>query len=265
MHLQGQSSIAMERLTARLQQLSSALLEGFELESETLTLEGIDDLYEHYDRDQLFLVQDGVLHWHHEGHNLVSFHEGSLVGLLHAFDFPSPQMRADEFVQLTPINRDKFLLHIYSNKRLQHYWSHYLLCQNALLLDYLSQSFKENIRPTAGFQNLNAGDVIIQQGDQADIVYTIISGEAEAMVDGVKVGDISEGEVFGAMAVFTGQPRSASVVARTACTVMAVPKDDFVLLIQAQPQAALNLIETLANKITELNQQLLGAADIGHA
>ena len=257
MYLNGKPSETMDKLLVRLQQLAKGLLEGFELNTPPVSLEGVDDLYELFDKDQMFLVQDGMLHLSKNGQNLVSFDEGDLIGILHSFDMPVPVLRTDEFVELIPIDRDRFLRHVYSDKRRQHYWSHFLVCQNALLVNYLADLFRDQVRPTAGFQNIQPGDVIIQQGDVADHVYTIISGEADVFVDGVKVGDIGEEEVFGAMAVFTGEPRSATVIARTPCTIMAVPQKDFILLIEAQPKAAVNLIENLARRIVTLNQQLI--------
>ncbi len=261
MYLNGKPTETLDKLLARLTQLTKELLDGFELNASPITLESIDDLYSHFDRDQLFLVQDGVLYLSKNGQNLVSFDEGDLIGILQAFNMPGPVLRTDEFVELIPIDRERFLRHVYSDKRRQHYWSHLLICQNALLVNYLADMFRDQVRPTAGFQNIAAGDTIIRQGDIADHVYTIISGEADVYVDGQKVGDIGEEEVFGAMAVFTGEPRSATVVARTACTIMAVPQKDFILLIEAQPQAAVNLIDNLARRIVTLNQQLIDKYD----
>ena len=131
------------------------------------------------------------------------------------------------------------------------------MCQNSLLLNHLAQVSKSQTQTIAGFQNFHPGDIIIKEGDEAEHVYTIISGEADVFADGVRVGDIGEDEVFGAMAVFTGEKRSATVQARTPCTVMAVPQNDFVQLIEAQPKAAVNLIENLARRIIVMNQQLV--------
>ncbi|MDK2777030.1 MAG: cyclic nucleotide-binding domain-containing protein [Pseudomonadota bacterium] len=257
MYLNSRSSETVDQLASRIPQLVRVLLEDFEIEAAPVQLEGVDDLYEVFDRDQIFLIQDGMIHMSKNGQNMVSFDEGDLIGIHHAFDMPTPILRTDEYVELIPIDRDRFLRHIYSDKRRQHYWSHLLVCQNAMMMNYLADLFKDQVRPTAGFQNVQPGEVIIQQGEPADHVYTIISGEADVFVDGVKVGDIGEEEVFGAMAVFTGEPRSATVIARTPCSVMAVPQKDFVLLIEAQPKAAVNLIENFARRITILNQQLI--------
>lgn len=257
MYLNGSPSEQLEPLLQRLKHLTQTLLDGFPLNNTPITLEGVDDLYDLFDRNQLFLIQDGMLHLNHNGHILTSFDEGDLIGLIHAFNFPTPIFRTDEYVELITIDRDDFLRHVYTDKRRQHAWSHYLICQNAIMMNYLAEQHKAHVKPTAGFQNIHPGDVIIRQGDDADMVYTIISGVADVFVDEQKVGEIGEEEVFGAMAVFTKQPRSATVIAQTPCTIMAVPQEDFILLIEAQPQAAVNLIENLARSIIMLNQQVI--------
>jgi len=257
MYLPGKPHDGMDKLNTRMQQLTKGLLDGFPMEQEALSLEGVDDLYQHFDNNQIFLITDGMLHLTHDGQNIVSFDEGDLIGFNRAFDLPSPNLRADEFVEVKLIDRDAFLRHVYSDKRRQHYWSHFLMTQNSMLVSQVARLSKSQTQTIAGFQNCQPGDVIIKEGDEAEHVYTIISGEADVFADGVKVGEIGEDEVFGAMAVFTGEKRSATVQARTACTIMAVPQNEFVNLIEAQPKAAVNLIENLARRIIALNQQLV--------
>ena len=63
MYLPGKLSDETERLLQRINQLTQALLEGFELDQEVITLEGVESLYELFDQHQLFLVQDGMLHY----------------------------------------------------------------------------------------------------------------------------------------------------------------------------------------------------------
>ena len=48
----------------------------------------------------------------------------------------------------------------------------------------------------------------------------------------------------------------ASVVATNDCTLLAVPKEEFIDLIEHQPQICLSLIEEMASKINQLNNQL---------
>lgn len=257
MYLQDEGSEVVAQLSQRIQQLVQTLLEGFELPTESVHLEQVENLYDHFDTNQLFLINDGMLHMCHNHTQLASYDEGDLIGLICAFDLPCPVICTDEFVELTPINRDDFLRHVYSDKRLVHYWSHMLMCQNALMMHFLARIAKEDIKPAAGFQNIEAGGLIIRQGDIAEHVYTIIDGCADVFVDDVKVGEINTDEVFGAMAAFTGEERSATVIAQTECSIMTVPVEDFVVLIEAQPVAAVNLIKGMARQIRSLNQKLV--------
>lgn len=257
MYLAGKASDTTAILASRVQQLNKVLLDGFDKQEEVIQLESVGNLYQSFDRTQLFLVTDGMIHLTHDNNVLASFEEGDLIGLLNGFDLPCPVIKTDEFVELMPINRDDFLKHVYNDKRRQHYWSHLLLTHNAMLMHQVSALTKSHVRPTAGFQNYQPGEVIIKQGEEAEHVYTIITGQAEVHANNIKVGEIGEEEVFGAMAVFTKEKRSATVTALTTCTVMAVPKDEFTSLIEAQPQAAVTLIENLARRIVALNQQVV--------
>lgn len=257
MFLSVQTSEENQQLINRLPQYLQAALEGFELPTNAVTLEGVNNLYDLFDRDKVFIIQDGMLHLDNYGQTLVSFDEGDLVGFTNAFGLPHPGLRTDEYVELLAIDRDAFLQHIYSDPKRAHCWSHYLICINAILTNQLAEQSQALMKPNAGFLNFKPDEEIIRQGDVAEHVYTIVEGVAVALVDGIQVGEISQDEVFGAMAPFTGEPRSATVKAKTYCTVMAVPKNDFISLIQVQPKAAVNLIETLAHKITQLNQQLI--------
>lgn len=97
---------------------------------------------------------------------------------------------------------------------------------------------------------------MIHQGDEADHVFVIIEGHAEAFVDGHKVGEVPKDEIFGAMAVFTREPRNATVVASEPSTVMLIPGDQFLSLTRTNPKIAHSLIESMARRIDQLNKQL---------
>lgn len=123
----------------------------------------------------------------------------------------------------------------------------------------------DDFTPLRGFLDFAKGETIINQGDEADLVYTLIEGSADAVCDGIKVGEIHQNEIFGALAVFTRQPRIASVVASSDCTVMTVGKEDFIRLIYEQPQLSVGLIEEMAAKINNLNNQLLSLKKISRS
>jgi CRP-like cAMP-binding protein len=72
-----------------------------------------------------------------------------------------------------------------------------------------------------------AGALVIGQGERGDKFYIIQAGEASVAKDGVLITHYREGDFFGETALVTGAPRSADVRARTALTLLAVEKHDF--------------------------------------
>jgi CRP-like cAMP-binding protein len=101
------------------------------------------------------------------------------------------------------------------------------------------------------------GDIIIREGDSADFVYTLTSGHAEASQSGIKVGEIYAGEVFGALAAFSGVKRNATVTATRQCSVEATYKDSFITLARRQPDVCVKLIKDMARLISDLNESIL--------
>lgn len=111
-------------------------------------------------------------------------------------------------------------------------------------------------RANPGFGRYKAGMEIIKEGDDADYVYSVSEGVAVAIHNGVEVGEIHQDEIFGAIAVLTNQKRTASVIAKTNCTVLMVHKDEFSKMVHSHPKLFLNILSSLAEKITSLNHKV---------
>ena len=74
---------------------------------------------------------------------------------------------------------------------------------------------------------------------------------------GTPVTRIADGEIFGAMTVLTDSDRSATVKAKTVCSVVKVPKEQFTELIKSNPATIHSLLVDMANSIVNLNEQLV--------
>ena len=110
--------------------------------------------------------------------------------------------------------------------------------------------------PTPGFEFFKSGDVIIQEGDPADSVYTLIQGKAKVMIGGVTVGVAKEHEILGLQAMLLKTHRTASVIADGPCSAVKVTYDKFRSLIEARPELVLSTMETMAQQIERANQRL---------
>ena len=107
-------------------------------------------------------------------------------------------------------------------------------------------------------QHFEPGDIILHQGDFGDSVYVIEEGECEAMR--VQNGQpellatLSPGEYFGEMALLSDSTRNATIRARTAMSVVIIPKADFNKLRQSVP--------TFGHAFTELAKRRAVASSL---
>ena len=77
---------------------------------------------------------------------------------------------------------------------------------------------------------------IVRKGDPGDTVFFVASGAVEVMLPDRRVR-LGTGEIFGEMALLTGQPRVADVVALTYCRLLVLRKLDFDRFLGTHPQA----------------------------
>ncbi|HSC83487.1 MAG TPA: cyclic nucleotide-binding domain-containing protein [Pseudomonas sp.] len=256
MYLLGEQPAYADQLIQRLQSLPTQLLDGLQPSGSPLRLEQVDDLAKILPGNQLYIIESGLLHALVDERPLFYLQEGDLVGLRQGIDLPSCRYSSEEPLTLKPYSRSEVFQHIYASEQRQELFIQYLIGHTALLSDALARIKQPEIRPATGFQHFAAGEELIQQGDDADHVFVIIEGHAEAHVDGQKVGDVQKDEIFGAMAVFTREKRSATVIASEPCTVMVIPKDQFLSLMQSNPRIAHSLIESMARRIDLLNKEV---------
>ncbi|MFJ2538034.1 Crp/Fnr family transcriptional regulator [Pseudomonas sp. NPDC087614] len=256
MYLLGEQSALADALINRLQNLPAQWLDGLAPCAETLELGTTDDLMAQLPGDQMFLLTDGVINGCIGTRALFYWQEGDLIGLQRGDDWADCRLRNDGPVRLLPYRRSDVFQHLYAEPGRADQFLEYLLGQMAILAHAVAELKPREFRSTNGFKRVDAGETLIQQGDAADHVFVIIDGHAEAFVDGHKVGEVPKDEIFGAMAVFTGEPRNATVIACEPSTVMLIPGDQFLSLTRTNPKIAHSLIESMARRIDQLNKQI---------
>jgi len=256
MYLLGEQPAYADALINRLQDIPAQLLEGLSPSGEVLELESVEDLSAALPDNQLFLIESGLVHARVDERLLFYLHEGDLLGLRRGIELPRWQLSSDSNLSLIPYQRAAVFRHVYADERRSELFLQYLVGQTVLLSDAVARLKQPEFRSSNGFRRVAAGEWLIRQGDEADHVFIIIEGHAEAFVDGYKVGDVPKDEIFGAMAVFTGEKRSASVIASEPSTVMLIPKDQFLSLTQSNPRIAQSLIESMARRIDLLNKEI---------
>lgn len=257
MHFSDSQPDPLTDLANRLRDLTRLLLADCPKQA-PISVQGSDWLDQAPAR-QLFLLDQGRVKLQHQGKTVLVYEPGELLGLARSLKLPEGKLVAEGTVTLIPLSRDDLMAQANRSEEMQRHWALYLISLATLFRQALSLEKRSQIQPSTGFLSFAPGDTIIAQGDKADCVYTLLDGSAYATRDGVRVGDIHTDEMFGALAVFTRQPRNASVIADSHCSVMAVRKEDFIDLVEQQPQIGITLIEEMAAIINQLNQQIAGS------
>ena len=107
-------------------------------------------------------------------------------------------------------------------------------------------------------QTLPAGSVLIHEGDTGDTSYYLHSGRValyKGGIGGTRLGQIEQGELFGEMAYLLHQPRTASVVAETEVTVLALPPKIFEDLMRHSAPLSRRIIETLCQRLVRMGEK----------
>jgi CRP/FNR family cyclic AMP-dependent transcriptional regulator len=106
------------------------------------------------------------------------------------------------------------------------------------------------------------GQVIFREGDTGDTCYLLRSGAVvltREHQDGrmVALAELRAGSLFGELAMFRGETRSATAEAVEPSTAVALLAGDVQRLIRRGPDLALKLLAALAERVSRTNERLL--------
>ena len=103
-----------------------------------------------------------------------------------------------------------------------------------------------------------AGTIITRRGEPGDCMYFIADGEVAIQIE-PKPLVLSTGQFFGEIALVTGSPRTATVVARKSCQLLLLDIADFRRLASAQPDLMRAIDEEARRRMGHAPQQQAAA------
>jgi CRP-like cAMP-binding protein len=103
--------------------------------------------------------------------------------------------------------------------------------------------------------------VIFREGDASDTCYVVRSGHARAVrehADGrtITLAHFGPGDIFGELAMFDDERRSATVETLDAVEAVAVAGSDMRRLLREHPDIAVKLVIALGRRLREANERL---------
>ena len=108
-------------------------------------------------------------------------------------------------------------------------------------------------------RSFNAGDVIVSEGDPGDEAYLILSGQVKITrqhkTRSMKINELGEGQIFGEMAIITGEPRTATAEAVKPTEVFIITEQKLNENLRHNLAIVKNLIDQLIDRLKQLLKQ----------
>lgn len=138
------------------------------------------------------------------------------------------------------------------------------------LFHNLDQAQRNSIGAQVSLRAFEKGAVILHEGEAADSLFLIVTGQVKVFsVDPDHPGrevilkTLGAGEFFGELPLFDHEPRSASVAALERCHVQVLSYRAFQRAMQASPDIAQKVLETLARRLRAANRKVGDLALLG--
>ncbi len=106
---------------------------------------------------------------------------------------------------------------------------------------------------SSNIKSLTAGEIIFQQGTEGKVMYGIIEGEVEMLVNDKIVETIQQGDVFGQGALLhSDHLRTSSARAKTDCKIAVLDQEHFLFAVQETPLFALEVMRSYSDRFRRL-------------
>ncbi len=110
-------------------------------------------------------------------------------------------------------------------------------------------------------RRFGAGQVVFREGDESNTCYVVRSGRARAVTEhsdgrSITLANFGPGDIFGELAMFDNERRSATVETLEDTEVIAILGGDMRRLLREHPDISVKLVAALGRRLRETNDRL---------
>ena len=134
------------------------------------------------------------------------------------------------------------------------------LLERVSIFSQLAPRELDQLAEISATKRLRPKQLLMRKGDEGSQVYVIISGRLKVYTAGEEGKEsvlriMDPGEVIGEIALFDGQPRSASVVALEPAALLVIQRRDLIPFLERNPKTAIKLLGALADLVRRISEQ----------
>jgi CRP/FNR family cyclic AMP-dependent transcriptional regulator len=133
--------------------------------------------------------------------------------------------------------------------------------EQCALFRSLSEEARHELVSHAHRRSFDAGEQIFHVGSPGQSMMAVLTGTVRISLTTVKgkeivLADLSDGELFGEMALLDGKERSADATALTKCELLVLERRDVIPFLRLHPDSCLQLLEMLSTRLRRLDEQM---------
>ena len=206
----------------------------------------------------MYLRGSAYFKFYHTGRLLRIFSAGDILSVGPLYPDEDAKITCDFAADVIFLSASDVRKQLGDNPELLAKWLEYHETEQAITYGLCARYSQIDRQPDIRLKRFDAGKVIIDEGEESSEVLCLIDGLAEVRSQGVTVGEVRPSEFFGEIGFLLDQCRTASVIAKKACTVQSIDNAEFVEIIKHNPHVIVSLATTLASRIVELNKRVVG-------
>jgi CRP/FNR family cyclic AMP-dependent transcriptional regulator len=136
-----------------------------------------------------------------------------------------------------------------------------LVLSEHFLLRHLSRDELRRLAATTTLSSYSPGTVIFQKGDPGDSMIAVVRGRVKICSHSVEgkeliLNIIERGGLFGEIALFDGEPRTADAIALDETDLLSLERSKFHPFLKENPDLALRLLGVVCKRFRETSEHL---------
>lgn len=129
------------------------------------------------------------------------------------------------------------------------------------LFGEFDEGMLQDLQSKMAWRSLRRGELLCYQGEPSDSFYIIISGRLQVLIRDAtgssrQVGEMSQGESVGEMGVFTGEPRSATIIASRDSELLEFSREEFEEFTRRYPELMRRMTQLLIRRLQRASRQI---------
>lgn len=125
----------------------------------------------------------------------------------------------------------------------------------------LSEEYLELLVKSCKLKRAKRGDIIFEQYEYSSDLYIVFDGCLKASIfneegEEFVICCFKKGDFFGELSLLDGQTRSATIIVDEDSTLGVLSRERFLDLINKEPKIAINMLQTLANRLRKTDDIL---------